>query len=64
MIHVEHLAERILFLKGKVDMKCSGPVEKIHDVKAMLEKAAQRETGLGYLTLDHERWQYPVRRQL
>ena len=45
MMHVERLAERILFLKGEVEMKCSGPVEKIHDVKAMLEKAAQMETG-------------------
>ena len=26
-------------------MKCSGPVEKIHDVKAMLEKAAEMETA-------------------
>ena len=34
MMHVERLAERILFLKGEVEMKCSGPVEKIHDVKA------------------------------
>ena len=45
MMHVERLAERILFLKGEVEMKCSGPVEKIHDVKAMLEKAAEMETG-------------------
>lgn len=45
MMHVERLAERILFLKGEVEMKCSGPVEKIHDVKAMLTKAAQMETG-------------------
>ena len=45
MTHVEQLAERILFLKGEVEMKCSAPVEKIHDVKQMLEKAAQMETG-------------------
>ena len=45
MMHVERLAERILFLKGEVEMKCSGPVEKIHDVKAMLEKAVEMETG-------------------
>lgn len=45
MMHVERLAERILFLKGEVEMKCSEAVEKIHDVKAMLEKAAQMETG-------------------
>ena len=41
MMHVERLAERILFLKGEVEMKCSGPVEKIHDVKAMLEKSSR-----------------------
>lgn len=45
MMHVERLAERILFLKGEVEMKCSEPVEKIHDVKAMLEKAAAMESG-------------------
>lgn len=44
MIHVEKLAERILFLKGEVELKTSRGVEKIHDVKAMLEKAEQMET--------------------
>lgn len=44
MMHVERLAERILFLKGEVEMQCSEAVEKIHDVKAMLEKAARMET--------------------
>ncbi len=44
MIHVERLAERILFLKGDVELRSSRPVEKIHDVKAMLEKAEQLET--------------------
>lgn len=44
MIHVEKLAERILFLKGEVELKSSKAVEKIHDVKAMLEKAEQMET--------------------
>lgn len=37
MGHVEHCAERILFLKGEVEMVPAGPVEKIHDVKKMLE---------------------------
>lgn len=45
MMHVEQLAERILFLKGEVEMVCSGPVEKIHNVKDMLEKAAKMESG-------------------
>lgn len=43
MIHVEKLAERILFLKGDVDMKAAGPVSKLHDVKDMLELAAKME---------------------
>ncbi len=45
MMHVERLAERVLFLKGEVEMKYSANVEKIHDVKAMLAKAAEMETG-------------------
>ena len=53
MMHVELLAERILFLKGEVEMKCSGPVEKIHDVKAMLEKAAEMESGS---VEDYNKW--------
>lgn len=45
MMHVERLAERILFLKGEVEMKASNEVQKIHDVKKMLELAAQMETS-------------------
>lgn len=45
MMHVEQLAERILFLKGEVEMKVVGEVKKIHDVKGMLVQAAQMETG-------------------
>jgi bacterioferritin len=45
MMHVEKLAERILFLKGEVEMKPAVEVKKIHDVKAMLEMAAEMETG-------------------
>jgi len=44
MIHVEKFAERILYLKGEVEMTYSKKVEKIHDVKAMLEYAEQLET--------------------
>ncbi len=43
MLHVERLAERVLFLKGEVEMKTAGDVEKIHDVKEMLKKAAKME---------------------
>lgn len=45
MIHIEKLAERIIFLKGDVEMLASTEVEKIHDVKKMLEKAASMETS-------------------
>ena len=31
MLHVERLAERILFLKGEVEMKLSGEIQKIND---------------------------------
>jgi bacterioferritin len=43
MIHVERLAERILFLKGDVKMEVGDEVKKISDVKEMLELAAQME---------------------
>ena len=43
MLHVERLAERILFLKGEVEMKVKDEVQKITDVKEMLQKAAKME---------------------
>jgi bacterioferritin len=43
MGHVERLAERILFLKGDVDMLTAGEVERITDPQQMLAKAAQME---------------------
>lgn len=43
MGHVERCAERILFLGGEVEMMASGSVEKIHDVKTMLDKARAME---------------------
>jgi bacterioferritin len=45
MMHIELLAERILFLKGEVEVKASSEVKKIRDVKEMLEQAAAMETG-------------------
>ncbi|MBF0214974.1 MAG: bacterioferritin [Magnetococcales bacterium] len=39
MMHIERLAERILFLKGDVEMKPSHATESIQDVKEMLTKA-------------------------
>jgi len=43
MLHVEDLAERILFLGGDVDMEVSQPVKRIHDVKEILKLAAEME---------------------
>lgn len=45
MLHAEQLAERILFLKGEVEMVVSEEVQKIHDVRAMLELAKKMEEG-------------------
>jgi bacterioferritin len=44
MIHIERVSERILFLKGDVDLKAAFEVDRITDIRAMLEKAAQMET--------------------
>ena len=43
MGHVEALAERILFLKGDVEMAAAAPVEKIVEPAAMLAKARHME---------------------
>jgi len=43
MGHVEALSERILFLKGDVEMKVGGDVQQIHDPKEMVKCAAQME---------------------
>jgi bacterioferritin len=43
MGHIELCAERILFLDGEVEMVAALPVQKIHDVKKMLELARQME---------------------
>ncbi len=43
MIHVERLAERILFLGGDVEMVLSHPVKPVQDVREMLDMAAKME---------------------
>jgi len=43
MMHIEQLAERILFLKGEVEMDNSNKVKKVHDVKEMLDMAVAME---------------------
>lgn len=53
MGHVERCAERILFLGGDVEMVASESVQKIHDVKAMLELARSMEEGS---VRDYNQW--------
>lgn len=43
MMHVERIAERILFLKGDIELKADAEVQKVHDVKKMLEFATKSE---------------------
>jgi bacterioferritin len=43
MGHVERFAERILFLKGEVEMITAGPVEKITDAQKIVARAAAME---------------------
>jgi bacterioferritin len=43
MLHVERAAERILFLDGEVEMHVAEDVQKIHDVRKMLQRAAAME---------------------
>ncbi|NJK86964.1 MAG: bacterioferritin [Bacteroidales bacterium] len=53
MMHIEKLAERIIFLKGDVEMKASGEVKKVQDVKKMLEMASEMETSSAN---DYNKW--------
>jgi bacterioferritin len=43
MGHIEQLAERVLFLRGDVEMAAAAQVQKIHDVREMLALARQME---------------------
>ena len=43
MLHIERLAERILFLGGEVELVAAHEVQKIHDVRKMLEKGKELE---------------------
>ncbi|MBP7935697.1 MAG: bacterioferritin [Phycisphaerae bacterium] len=45
MGHVERLAERILFLKGDVDMVAAAPVQRITEPDAIVAKACELEQG-------------------
>ena len=53
MMHVEKLAERILFLKGDVAMTITDPVKPETDVKKMLEMATGMEQQSA---LDYNKW--------
>lgn len=53
MQHVEKLAERIIFLKGDVEMGTSGDVKTVKEVKEMLSMAADMETNSAE---DYNRW--------
>jgi len=50
MLHVERLAERILFLGGDVKMDVGGEVKTIQDVKEMIEtaKKMEEESAMAY----------------
>lgn len=61
MTHVERLAERILFLKGDVEMTASTPVEKITDPVKMLAKAVEREKASAR---DYNRWAHQCGQKL
>jgi len=37
MLHIERIAERILFLKGEVEMKASAEVEKVHVQQTLIQ---------------------------
>lgn len=52
MIHVEKLADRILFLGGDIVMQAGAPVKPIKDVAKMLEMARQMEE---HSALDYNR---------
>jgi len=53
MMHIESLAERILFLDGEVEMNADEDVKKIHDVKGMLELACKMEESSA---ADYNKW--------
>ncbi len=53
MLHIEQLAERILFLNGSVELKASEDVKKVHEVKEMLQMATDMETSSAN---DYNKW--------
>ena len=53
MLHIEKLAERIIFLKGDVEMVALKEVEKVHEVKKMLDMAVKMEISSAN---DYNKW--------
>ncbi len=53
MMHVENLAERILFLGGDVKMESSGEVKTVQDIDKMLDMARAMEEKSA---MDYNRW--------
>ncbi len=53
MLHIERLAERILFLKGEVNLAASAEVKKAHEVREMLKLAQEMEQQSA---MDYNRW--------
>lgn len=53
MLHIEMISERILFLKGEVEMKAAYDVNKIRDVKEMLILAKKMEESSAN---DYNKW--------
>ena len=45
MIHVEKLAERILFLNGDIEMEVAEKVQQVREIKKMLEMGKNMEAG-------------------
>ncbi len=43
MVHIERIAERILFLGGEVELTAAHDVNKLHDVEKMLKMSAKME---------------------
>lgn len=53
MIHIEKLAERILFLNGDVNMNAAHEVKRVTEVKEMLETAREMESESA---MDYNKW--------
>jgi len=53
MLHIELLADRVLFLKGEVELKAAHDVKKIHNINEMLVMACDMENSSAN---DYNKW--------